>query len=64
MFVIEFCLPGRVSDGGLDAVLGVQRVTKAKDEGEFLTLVHFLSGEEMSKLVLTIVYTQGRPKLI
>ena len=48
----------------MDAVLVVQRVTKAKDEGEFLTLVHFLSGEEMSKLVSTIVYTQGRPKLI
>ena len=32
------CL-SRVSDGGLDAVLVVQRVTKAKDEGELSSLL-------------------------
>ena len=29
----------RVADGGLDAVLVVQRVTKAKDEGELMMKV-------------------------
>ena len=33
----------RVADGGLDAVLVVQRVTKAKDEGELMMMMVMMS---------------------
>ena len=38
-FTITITYLSRVADGGLDAVLVVQRVTKAKDEGKLMMMM-------------------------
>ena len=42
-FTITITYLSRVADGGLDAVLVVQRVTKAKDEGELMMMMVMMS---------------------